>query len=71
MENERAGAVTTGLKNQIESLREELQASQKAFRDKMDTSQAKLESDWQAKLVRLLKPYYYRFHSEVLNFFVY
>ena len=51
MENERAGAVTTGLKNQIESLREELQASQKAFRDKMDTSQAKLESEWQAKLV--------------------
>jgi DNA-binding transcriptional regulator YiaG len=39
------------LKNQVESLREELKASQKAFRDRMDMSQAKLEAEWQARLV--------------------
>ena len=62
LENERASSVTTGLKNQVESLREELQASQKAFREKMDMSQAKLEADWQAKLVNNLFSFdhYYR-----------
>lgn len=49
-ENERAESVTTGLKNQVESLREELKASQKAFLDKMGMSQAKLEAEWQARL---------------------
>lgn len=49
-ESERAESVTNGLKNQVESLREELKASQKAFRDKMDMSQAKLEAEWQGKL---------------------
>ena len=49
-ENERAESVTTGLKNQVESLRDELKASQKAFLDKMGMSQAKLEAEWQARL---------------------
>jgi predicted nucleic acid-binding Zn-ribbon protein len=49
-DNERAESVTSGLKNQVENLREELKASQKAFRDKMDMSAAKLEAEWQAKL---------------------
>lgn len=49
-ENERAESVQTGLKNQIEALREELKASQKAYRDKMDMGLAKLEADWQSKL---------------------
>lgn len=49
-ENERSESVTTSLKNQVESLREELKASQKAFRDKMDLSTAKLEAEWQEKL---------------------
>jgi hypothetical protein len=49
-ENERAESVQTGLKNQIEALREELKASQKAYRDKMDMGLAKLEEEWQAKL---------------------
>jgi predicted nucleic acid-binding Zn-ribbon protein len=33
---ERAENVTNGLKTQVEGLRDELKASQKAFRDKMD-----------------------------------
>lgn len=49
-ESERAEGVTNGLKNQVESLREELKASQKAFRDKMDMSTAKLEAEWQERL---------------------
>jgi hypothetical protein len=49
-ENERNESVTNGLKTQIENLREELKASQKAFREKMDISTAKLEAEWQAKL---------------------
>lgn len=49
-ETERNEVVTNGLKTQIENLREELKASQKAFREKMDISTAKLEAEWQAKL---------------------
>jgi len=49
-DGERAESVTTGLKNQVESLREELKASQKAFRDKMDMDKGKLEAEWQARL---------------------
>ena len=49
-DNERNESVCTSLKNQVESLREELKATQKAFRDKMDASLAQVEADWQAKL---------------------
>ena len=49
-DGERAESVTSGLKNQVESLREELKASQKAFREKMDMSSAKLEAEWQSRL---------------------
>ncbi len=49
-DSERQESVTSGLKNQVESLREELKASQKAFREKMDMSTAKLEQEWQDKL---------------------
>lgn len=49
-DGERQESVTSGLKNQVESLREELKASQKAFREKMDMSTAKLEQEWQDKL---------------------
>ena len=49
-ESERVEGVCTSLKNQVESLRDELKATQKAFRDKMDASLAKVEADWQAKL---------------------
>ena len=49
-EGEGAQGVITGLKGQIDSLREELKASQKAFRDKMDMGLIKLEEDWQKKM---------------------
>ena len=49
-EGEGAQGVITGLKSQIDSLREELKASQKAFRDKMDMGLIKLEEDWQKKM---------------------
>ena len=49
-ESERTESVCNGLKNQVESLREELKATQKAYREKMDLSVAKVEADWQAKL---------------------
>ena len=49
-EGEGAQGVIAGLKSQIESLREELKASQKAFRDKMDMGLLKLEEDWQRKM---------------------
>ena len=49
-EGERVESVCNGLKNQVESLREELKATQKAYREKMDLSVAKVEADWQAKL---------------------
>lgn len=53
-ESERAETVVNGLKNQVESLREELKASQAAFREKMDSSRAKIDADWQAKMDSLL-----------------
>jgi len=49
-DSERVESVCNGLKNQVESLREELKATQKAYREKMDLSVAKVEADWQAKL---------------------
>jgi hypothetical protein len=54
-EGEGAQGVIAGLKSQIESLREELKASQKAFRDKMDMGLAKLEEDWQRKMDTLVE----------------
>lgn len=48
-EGERAESICTGLKSQVESLREELKATQKAFREKMDASMAKSDAEWQAK----------------------
>lgn len=47
---ERVEQVTTSLKNQIENLREELKASQKAYREKLDISTAKLIAEWQSRL---------------------
>lgn len=49
-EGERAESMTAGLKNQIEALRDELKSAQRAFREKMDISTAKLEADWAARL---------------------
>ena len=49
-EGEGAQGVISGLKSQIENLREELKANQKAFRDKMDMGLQKLEEDWQQKM---------------------
>eukprot|EP00605_Chrysophyceae_sp_TOSAG23-4_P001977 GSChrysophyteH1.ASY1.ANO1.2191.1 assembled CDS len=54
-EGEGAQGVISGLKSQIESLREELKASQKAFRDKMDMGLARLEEDWQRKMDTLVE----------------
>ena len=54
-EGEGAQGVITGLKSQIESLRDELKASQKAFRDKMDMGLSKLEEDWQRKMDSLVE----------------
>ena len=54
-ESERSESVCTSLKNQVESLREELKSSQLAFREKMESSKAKLEADWQAKLDALVE----------------
>jgi hypothetical protein len=51
---ERSESVCTGLKNQVEALREELKASQKAFKDKMASSSALLESEWQKKYDKAL-----------------
>ena len=51
---ERSESVCTGLKNQVEALREEIKASQKAFRDKMASSSALLESEWQTKYDKAL-----------------
>ena len=53
-EGEGAQSVIAGLKSQIESLRDELKASQKAFRDKMDMGLSKLEEDWQRKMDALV-----------------
>ena len=52
-EVERVDSVCNGLKTQVESLREELKATQKAFRDKMDLSLAKLDGEWAAKMDQL------------------
>jgi hypothetical protein len=49
-EVERVDSVCNGLKTQVESLREELKATQKAFRDKMDLSLAKLDGEWSGKM---------------------
>ena len=46
-------SVCNGLKTQVESLREELKATQKAFRDKMDGSLAKLDGEWAGKMEQL------------------
>lgn len=46
---DKAESVSTGLKNQVESLREELKAAHKAYLEKMEQSMAKQESDWQKK----------------------
>ncbi len=54
-DNERYESITNSLKNQIENLREELKASQKAFREKMDINTQKLEQEWSAKLEAALK----------------
>jgi hypothetical protein len=45
--------VCNGLKTQVESLREELKATQKAFRDKMDLSLSKLDGEWAEKMDKL------------------
>ncbi len=42
--------VQVGLKSQVESLREELKATQKAYMDKMNMSLGKLENEWQEKM---------------------
>lgn len=52
-EAERVESVCNGLKTQVESLREELKATQKAFRDKMDLSLAKLDGEWTEKMEKL------------------
>ena len=52
-ETERVESVCNGLKTQVESLREELKATQKAFRDKMDLSLAKLDGEWTEKMEKL------------------
>lgn len=51
-EGERAEGVSNGLKAQVEALREELKATQKAYQDKMDMATAKLEADWRGRLER-------------------
>ena len=52
-ESERVESVCNGLKTQVESLREELKATQKAFREKMDISLAKLDGEWAEKMEKL------------------
>lgn len=54
-DNERYESITNSLKNQIENLREELKASQKAFREKLDLNSQKLEQEWADKLEAALK----------------
>jgi predicted nucleic acid-binding Zn-ribbon protein len=50
---ERIEGVCNGLKTQVESLREELKASQKAFREKMDMDLGKLDAEWTRKMEEL------------------
>ena len=38
------------LSRQVENLREELEATQKAYQDKMDLARSKLEAEWENKL---------------------
>ena len=52
-EGERTEGICSGLKTQVENLREELKATQKAYQDKMEMSLAKLEAEWQAKMLKL------------------
>ena len=52
-ESERAEGICNGLKTQVENLREELKATQKAYQDKMEMSLAKLEAEWQAKMLKM------------------
>lgn len=52
-EGERAEGVASSLKNQVESLREELKATQKAYQDKMDLSHAAIEKEWEIKMGKL------------------
>ena len=52
-EGERAEGVTNSLKNQVESLREELKATQKAYQEKMDISHSVIEEEWEKKMKKL------------------
>ena len=46
-ESERSESVSTSLKNQVETLRDELKATQKAYQEKMEMSTLKLEKEWE------------------------
>jgi predicted nucleic acid-binding Zn-ribbon protein len=49
-EGEMAQSTISGLKTQIDDLREELKSTQRAYKEKMDMSLQKLEEDWQRKM---------------------
>ena len=52
-ESERADSVCSSLKNQVESLRDELKATQKAYQEKMELLTKKLEREFADKLLSL------------------
>lgn len=52
-EGEVAQSTITGLKQQIDDLREELKSTQRAYKEKMDMSLQKLEEVWLAKMETL------------------
>lgn len=49
-EGEMAQSTISGLKTQIDDLREELKSTQRAYKEKMDMSLQKLEEDWLRKM---------------------
>eukprot|EP01041_Mallomonas_annulata_P004098 gene4098-8148_t len=66
-ENARSETVCTSLKTQVENLRDELKASQKAFRDKMEASQAQSDSEWYAKIELLKSTHDTELSNQVTN----
>ena len=52
-ESERADSVCSSLKNQVETLRDELKATQKAYQEKMEILTKKLEREFSDKMISL------------------
>ena len=52
-ESERADSVCSSLKNQVETLRDELKATQKAYQEKMEILTKKLEREFTDKMISL------------------